>query len=57
MARKTKRGPAKGHGGRPRIGEEDKTLRARKPWQKLGMSQRTWYRRRAVRRAKAASRG
>jgi len=38
--------PAKtGRGGRPRLGEEGKTLRARKPWLDEGMSERTLYRR------------
>jgi hypothetical protein len=40
LARKTK--------GRPRIGDIGKTLEATKPWLKLGMSRRTWYRRRKV---------
>ena len=31
--------------GRPRRGEEDKTLSAQKPWAKEGMSRPTWYRR------------
>lgn len=31
--------------GRPRIESRDKTLKATKPWLKLGMSERTWYRR------------
>jgi hypothetical protein len=31
--------------GRPRIEDRDKTLAATKPWLKLGMSERTWYRR------------
>ena len=31
--------------GRPRIGDEGKTLKATKLWEKLGM-QSTWYRRR-----------
>ena len=39
------RGPAPGTGGRPRKGEEAKTLRAQKPWEREGISQRTWYRR------------
>lgn len=38
------RGPAPGHGGRPRKGEEHKTLMAQKPWEKAGVSRRTWYR-------------
>jgi hypothetical protein len=33
--------------GRPRIGEEQVTLEAEKPWLKLGLSRRTWYRRQA----------
>lgn len=41
------RGPAPGSGGRPRKGEEGKTLQARKPWEAEGISQATWYRRQA----------
>jgi len=33
--------------GRPLIEERGKTLAAIKPWQALGMSRATWYRRRA----------
>jgi hypothetical protein len=33
--------------GRPRIEDRHKTNEARKPWLKLGMSRRTWYRRQA----------
>lgn len=33
--------------GRPRLEDRDKTNEARKPWEALGMSKRTWYRRRA----------
>lgn len=40
------RGPAPGTGGRPKKGEEHATLRAQKPWEKEGISMRTWYRRR-----------
>jgi len=36
--------------GRPRIEDRAKTIEARKPWLKLGMSRRTWYRRQAERR-------
>jgi hypothetical protein len=39
--------------GRPRIEDRAKTIEARKPWQKLQMSRRTWYRRQAENRAKA----
>ena len=39
------RGPAPGQGGRPRKGEEAKTLKATRPWEKEGISQATWYRR------------
>jgi hypothetical protein len=39
--------------GRPRIEERAKTIEARKPWLKLEMSRRTWYRRQAEKRAKA----
>jgi hypothetical protein len=37
--------------GRPRIEDRAKTIEARKPWLKLEMSRRTWYRRRAEKRA------
>ena len=37
--------------GRPRIEDRAKTIEARKPWLKLSMSRRTWYRRQAERRA------
>jgi hypothetical protein len=36
--------------GRPRIEERARTIEARKPWLMLGMSRRTWYRRRAEQR-------
>jgi hypothetical protein len=36
--------------GRPRIEDRAKTIEARAPWLKLGMSRRTWYRRQAERR-------
>jgi hypothetical protein len=36
--------------GRPRIEDRAKTIEARKPWLKLEMSRRTWYRRQAERR-------
>lgn len=42
-----RRGPAPGSGGRPRKGDEAKTLRATRPWEAQGISQRTWYRRQA----------
>lgn len=35
--------------GRPRIEDRAKTLQATKPWVAAGMSERTWYRRRAER--------
>jgi hypothetical protein len=31
--------------GRPRLEDAKNTLSATKPWDKLGMSERTWYRR------------
>ena len=43
-----KRAPKK---GRPRLEDRAKTNEARKPWLKLEMSRRTWYRRQAERRA------
>ena len=36
--------------GRPRIEDRATTIEAKKPWLKLGMSRRTWYRRQAERR-------
>jgi hypothetical protein len=36
--------------GRARIEDRAKTNEARKPWLKLGMSRRTWYRRQAEKR-------
>lgn len=32
---------------RPRLEDRDKTITANAPWKALGMSRRTWYRRRA----------
>jgi predicted GIY-YIG superfamily endonuclease len=34
--------------GRPRLGEEEKTFEATKPWVEAGMSRSTWFRRRAA---------
>jgi hypothetical protein len=45
--RTMKRAPQK---GRPRLEDRAKTIEARKPWLKLGMSRRTWYRRQAEKR-------
>jgi hypothetical protein len=39
--------------GGPRIEDRANTIEARKPWLKLGMSRRTWYRRQAERRARS----
>jgi hypothetical protein len=36
--------------GGPRIEDRAKTIEARAPWLKLGMSRRTWYRRQAEKR-------
>ena len=36
--------------GRPRIEHRARTNEARKPWLKLEMSRRTWYRRQAEKR-------
>ena len=36
--------------GRPRLEDRGKTIEARVPWLKLGMSRSTWYRRQAERR-------
>ena len=36
--------------GRPRIEDRARTIEARKPWLKLSMSRRTWYRRQAEKR-------
>ena len=41
--------------GRPRIEDRGKTLAATRPWEALGMSERTWYRRQAERRRKGES--
>ena len=38
--------------GRPRIEERHLTNEAKKPWLKLEMSRRTWYRRQAEKREK-----
>jgi hypothetical protein len=38
------RGPRKGFGGRPCKGTEHRTLRTTRPWEKIGISERTWYR-------------
>ena len=46
--------PARKAGG-PRIEDRARTIEARKPWLKLEMSRRTWYRRQAEKRAKAGS--
>ena len=43
--------------GRPRIEDRAKTNEARKPWLKLGMSRRTWYRRQAEKSAAALTGG
>jgi hypothetical protein len=36
--------------GRPRIEDRANTIEAKKPWLKLEMSRRTWYRRQAEKR-------
>jgi hypothetical protein len=36
--------------GRPRIEDRAQTIEAKKPWLKLEMSRRTWYRRQAEQR-------
>ena len=41
--------------GRPRIEDRAKTIEAKKPWLKLEMSRRTWYRRQAEKRANRSS--
>lgn len=38
----------RGHGGRPRLEDRDKTIEATKPWLASGMSRRTWFDRKAV---------
>ena len=45
--RQVRRAPKK---GRPRIEDRAKTIEAKKPWLKLNMSRRTWYRRQAEKR-------
>ncbi len=43
--------------GRPKKGDEDKTFAATEPWKAEGISERTWYRRRAkARRTKKGRR-
>lgn len=39
--------PARPRRGRPRLEDIGQTLTRTKPWAKLGMSQSTWYRRKA----------
>lgn len=51
-----KRGPRKGTGGRPRKGHEAKTLTRTKPWEKQGISQRTWYRLRELKESRRRAR-
>ena len=41
--------------GRPRIEDRARTIEAKKPWLKLEMSRRTWYRRQAERRSSATA--
>jgi hypothetical protein len=41
---------AKTKKGRPRIEDRANTIEARKPWLKVEMSRRTWYRRQAEKR-------
>jgi hypothetical protein len=38
--------------GRPRIEDRARSIEARKPWLKLNMSRRTWYRHQAEQREK-----
>jgi hypothetical protein len=45
------REPKKAKIGRPRIGTESETITHRKPWVAEGISERTWWRRQAERRA------
>lgn len=40
-----KRLSIKSRRGAPRVEDRNKTIEHRKPWIKLGMSRRTWYRR------------
>jgi hypothetical protein len=42
--------PMKRKTGRARIEDRAQTIEAKKPWLKLGMSRRTWYRRQAEQR-------
>jgi hypothetical protein len=42
--------------GRPRIEDRAKTNEARKPWLKMNMSRRTWYRRQAEKREQKETR-
>ena len=41
--------------GRPRIGDAGKTIEAKKPWLKAGMSRTTWFRRQREKREKIAA--
>lgn len=43
--------------GRPRLEVRDKTHKATKPWEKLGMSERTWYRRQKESKGSKGSKG
>lgn len=39
--------------GRPRTEDRHKTIEAQKPWDRMGISRRTWFRRRERKRRKA----
>lgn len=49
--RKKRKANGKRKTGHPRLGQENKTLEAKAPWEKLKMSRRTWFRRQAEKRA------
>ena len=44
-------GPREVKRGRPRLEDAARTLTAKKPWQALGMSRATWYKRQAEKAA------
>lgn len=44
--------PSTAQRGRPRLEDQGKTIEAQKPWEALGMSRRTWYRRKREARTK-----
>lgn len=47
-AKKAKAPDRKGVGGRPKLGKEHLTLTAQKPWESMGISERTYFRKKAA---------